>query len=100
MFEAALPCALAGWRVEMDPAHQPDRFEEGPTTLLALARRDRRWCQGNLQQYASGRCPPVCMAGAVFVFIQGITAYLGVGPAWGAFLIVSLPCPPATQRKP
>ncbi len=45
--EAALLCR-AGWRVCMAPELKGS-YEESPPSLLDFARRDRRWCQGNLQ---------------------------------------------------
>ena len=84
--EAAL-LARGGWRVEMDPRIEGS-FEEGPDNLLAHARRDRRWCQGNLQHArilgASG------LAGwSRFTFVQGIASYL-VSILWAGFLIASI----------
>ena len=45
--EAAL-LARAGWIVRLDP-DLGGSFEEGPESLIEHAKRDRRWCQGNLQ---------------------------------------------------
>ena len=38
----------AGWSVEIDP-DAAGSSEEGPQTLAEFHKRDRRWCQGNLQ---------------------------------------------------
>ncbi len=38
----------AGWSVIFEP-NAPGSAEGGPETLLAFHKRDRRWCQGNLQ---------------------------------------------------
>jgi membrane glycosyltransferase len=38
----------AGWAVELDPDSEGSA-EDGPQTLEEFHRRDRRWCQGNLQ---------------------------------------------------
>ena len=84
--EAAL-LVRGGWQVEMDPRIEGS-FEEGPDNLLAYARRDRRWCQGNLQHIRLLNAPGL-RKWSRFVFVQGILAYL-VSLAWGAFLIVSL----------
>jgi membrane glycosyltransferase len=47
--EAAL-LRRAGWSVWL--AHDlGGSYEEGPPTLIAAAKRDRRWCQGNLQHF-------------------------------------------------
>lgn len=45
--EAAL-LRRAGWGVWMLPDVEGS-YEEGPPTLIDAAKRDRRWCQGNLQ---------------------------------------------------
>ena len=45
--EAAL-LRRAGWAVWMLP-DAGGTYEEGPPTLIDAAKRDRRWCQGNLQ---------------------------------------------------
>ena len=45
--EAAL-LSRAGWKVNLDPDLQGS-YEEGPENLIEYAKRDRRWCQGNLQ---------------------------------------------------
>ena len=45
--EAAL-LRRAGWAVWLAP-DLPGSYEELPPTLIDFARRDRRWCQGNLQ---------------------------------------------------
>ncbi|MCB5200707.1 glucans biosynthesis glucosyltransferase MdoH [Loktanella sp. TSTF-M6] len=84
--EAAL-LVRGGWQVEMDPRIDGS-FEEGPENLLAFARRDRRWCQGNLQHIRLLNAPGL-RKWSRFVFFQGIVSYL-VSLAWGAFLIVSL----------
>ena len=45
--EAAL-LARGGWTVRLDP-DLTGSYEEGPENLIEHAKRDRRWCQGNLQ---------------------------------------------------
>ncbi|NDV01207.1 glucans biosynthesis glucosyltransferase MdoH [Pseudoroseicyclus tamaricis] len=84
--EAAL-LARGGWRVEVDD-RLGGSYEEGPEDIVAYARRDRRWCQGNLQHirliFAPGLKP-----WSRFVFLQGILAYL-VAIFWGAFLAASV----------
>lgn len=84
--EAAL-LARAGWRVQADSSIVGS-YEEGPENILSYAKRDRRWCQGNLQHMrlllAKG------FAGwSRFVFVQGIFAYL-VSVLWAAFLITTV----------
>ena len=84
--EAAL-LARAGWKVQVD--HSIDgSFEEGPENVLSYAKRDRRWCQGNLQHIRLLWAPG--LAGwSRFVFLQGILAYV-VSLLWASFLLVSI----------
>lgn len=84
--EAAL-LARGGWRVAVDET-LPGSFEEGPDTLLAHAKRDRRWCQGNLQHTRLLGAPGL-LGWSRFVFAQGILSYL-VSILWGAFLVASV----------
>jgi membrane glycosyltransferase len=61
-------------------------YEEAPQTMIENARRDRRWCQGNLQHslvlFAKG------LRGVSRLHLAlGICGYLS-GPLWLAFLIV------------
>ncbi|MCR8550997.1 glucans biosynthesis glucosyltransferase MdoH [Salipiger sp. P9] len=84
--EAAL-LARAGWKVQVDGTIGGS-FEEGPENLLSFAKRDRRWCQGNLQHVRLLWAPG--LAGwSRFVFLQGILAYV-VSLLWAAFLLVSV----------
>src|SRR5271170_4369181 len=60
-------------------------YEEAPQSLIENARRDRRWCQGNLQHgmvlFAKG------LRGVSRLHLTlGIFAYL-TGPLWLAFLV-------------
>ncbi|MCW3782021.1 glucans biosynthesis glucosyltransferase MdoH [Defluviimonas salinarum] len=81
--EAAL-LARGGWRVLVDSGIGGS-YEEGPENILSYAKRDRRWCQGNLQHMRLLFAPG--LAGwSRFVFVQGIFAYL-VSVLWGVFLI-------------
>lgn len=84
--EAAL-LARGGWRVAVDET-LGGSFEEGPDTLLAHAKRDRRWCQGNLQHTRLLNAPGL-LGWSRFVFAQGIVSYL-VSILWGAFLVASV----------
>lgn len=83
--EAAL-LARAGWIVRLDD-DLDGSYEEGPENILAHARRDRRWCQGNLQHARLVTAPGLRMWNR-FVFVQGILAYVSA-LIWGAFLVVS-----------
>lgn len=84
--EAAL-MRRAGWAVEID-AGLSGSFEESPPSLIDLAERDRRWCQGNLQHArlvaASGLHPVSRLH-----FATGIMSYLAA-PLWLAFLVAGL----------
>ena len=87
--EAAL-LSRAGWIVRLDP-DLGGTFEEGPQSLVAHARRDRRWCQGNLQHVKL-----IGTAGlggwSRFVFVQGILSY--VAPLlWLGFLLAGIVAP-------
>ncbi len=84
--EAAL-LARGGWRVEVD-TRIGGSFEEGPDNMISFARRDRRWCQGNLQHMRLVNAPGL-LGWSRFVFVQGIVSYL-VSICWGAFLIASI----------
>jgi membrane glycosyltransferase len=84
--EAAL-LSRAGWKVEVDPWLQGS-YEEGPENLIEYAKRDRRWCQGNLQ-HARLLAAPGLKLWSRFTFVQGIMAYLA-SPLWLALLITSI----------
>ncbi|MDA8165960.1 MAG: glucans biosynthesis glucosyltransferase MdoH [Desulfobacteraceae bacterium] len=83
--EAAL-MRRAGWGVWL--AFDLDgSYEESPPTLLAELKRDRRWCQGNLQHlrllFTEG-FSPVHRA----LFLQGAMAYVSAF-LWFLFLVLS-----------
>jgi membrane glycosyltransferase len=87
--EAAL-LARAGWVVRLDD-DLGGSFEEGPANIVLHARRDRRWCQGNLQ-HARLLSAPGLPVWSRFVFLQGILAY--VSPVfWLMFLAASIVAP-------
>lgn len=75
----------AGWAVELEP-ELVGSAEDAPQTLEAFHRRDRRWCQGNLQHLrllAEPGLHPVSR----FHLISGIFSYLAA-PVW--LLLVAL----------
>jgi len=83
--EAAL-MRRAGWKVWL--AYDLEgSFEEGPPTLIDAAKRDRRWCQGNLQHswlLSAKALHPINR----FHLFQGIMGYLG-SPIWLLFMLLS-----------
>lgn len=87
--EAAL-LARNGWKVRLDPDMRGS-FEEGPDNVVDFAKRDRRWCQGNLQH---GRVlvAPRLRGWSRFTFVQGIMAYVAA-PLWALFLAASIIAP-------
>ncbi|WP_062762941.1 glucans biosynthesis glucosyltransferase MdoH [Falsirhodobacter sp. alg1] len=87
--EAAL-LARAGWVVRLDD-DLAGSFEEGPENIVDHAKRDRRWCQGNLQHSKIVGAPGLRMWNR-FVFIQGILSY--ISPLfWLGFLMASIAAP-------
>lgn len=84
--EAAL-LARGGWTVRLDDDLQGS-YEEGPENIIDHAKRDRRWCQGNLQ-HARLLNAPGLKPWSRFVFVQGIFSY--VAPLiWLAFIAASI----------
>jgi len=83
--EAAL-MRKAGWGVWLAPDIEGS-FEEGPPSLIDSAKRDRRWCQGNLQHswlLSAKGFRPVNR----FHLLMGVMAY-GSSPLWLLFLVLS-----------
>ncbi len=84
--EAAL-LARGGWDVRLDEDLEGS-YEEGPENIIDHAKRDRRWCQGNLQ-HSRLLATPRLRPWSRFVFVQGIMAY--IAPLfWGGFLAASI----------
>ena len=83
--EAAL-MRRAGWSVWI-AYDLPGSYEEMPPNLLDELKRDRRWCQGNLQNFRlffTRGLHPAHRA----VFMTGVMAYLSA-PLWFLFLALS-----------
>jgi len=84
--EAAL-IRRAGWTVYMLP-HLGGSYEESPPSLIDLATRDRRWCQGNLQH-----ARVIGSAGLKWAtrqhFATGIFSYLA-SPLWLMQLVIGI----------
>ena len=84
--EAAL-LIRAGWEVRLSYAAL-DSYEDGPPTLVDHLKRDRRWCQGNLQHlrlvFARGLHPMSRLN-----FLLGVMAYL-CSPIWMLFALLGI----------
>jgi len=84
--EAAL-LRRAGWQVWMVP-WLGGSYEETPPTLIDHAKRDRRWCQGNLQHMRvlpAGGLHPISR----LHMFMGIMSYLA-SPLWLSFLATGI----------
>jgi membrane glycosyltransferase len=87
--EAAL-LARDGWTVRLDP-DLTGSYEEAPANMVDYAKRDRRWCQGNLQHSRILAAPRFRFWSRISI-LQGIFAYLA-SPIWLIFLLTSLAAP-------
>ena len=87
--EAAL-LARAGWTVRVDDDLEGS-YEEGPENIVDYAKRERRWCQGNLQHARIIGAPRIRLWSR-FVFAQLIMAY--IAPLfWLGFIAASVLAP-------
>jgi membrane glycosyltransferase len=84
--EAAL-MRRAGWTVYMLPDLRGS-YEESPPSLIDLAARDRRWCQGNLQHMQVIGAKGIKLATRQH-FATGIMSYLA-SPFWLLQLMVGI----------
>ena len=84
--EAAL-MRRAGFDVYMLPS-VVGSYEECPPSLIDLAGRDRRWCQGNLQHLKIVGAKGLHWVSRLHL-IQGIMSYLA-SPLWLVFIITGL----------
>ncbi|MGI6245519.1 MAG: glucans biosynthesis glucosyltransferase MdoH [Pseudochelatococcus sp.] len=84
--EAAL-IRRAGWSVYMLPEIEGS-YEESPPSLIDVAARDRRWCQGNLQHSRVIGANGLKLATRQH-FATGIMSYLS-SPLWLTQLIVGI----------
>ncbi|TCT35278.1 glucans biosynthesis glucosyltransferase MdoH [Martelella mediterranea] len=87
--EAAL-LARKDWIVRVDYDLEGS-FEEGPQNTVDFAKRDRRWCQGNLQHIRLLFAPGI-KAWNRFTFLQGVMAYVS-SPLWMMFIVASVVAP-------
>ena len=81
--EAAL-LRRAGWGVRMLP-EATESYEDTPETLIGYVRRDRRWCQGNMQHLRLLAMPGLHPVSR-FHLLQGAMAYLA--SVWWLCLLV------------
>jgi SAM-dependent methyltransferase len=84
-FAEAAFLARAGWRVEIDP-DMLGSLESAPEGWEQLARRDRRWAQGNLQHLRLLALPGLRTESRL-MFLGGALAYLSA-PAWLVLLLL------------
>ena len=80
--EAAL-LRRGGWAIRMAP-ELTGSYEETPPSLVDMAVRDRRWCQGNLQHSAILGAKGFHWVSRLHL-ARGVLAYL-TAPLWLAFL--------------
>ena len=81
--EAAL-MRRGGWAIHMMPGLEGS-YEESPPSLMDLAVRDRRWCQGNLQHLAVLPARGLNWVSRMHL-LTGIGSYL-TAPLWLLFLL-------------
>lgn len=76
----------AGWEVWL-AADLKGSYEELPPTLIDYAKRDRRWCQGNLQHLRMVFARGFSGLSRLY-FLMGIMSYLS-SPLWLLFLVLT-----------
>ncbi len=76
----------AGWRVALSPSLSGSA-EDGPHTLSEFHRRDRRWCQGNLQHARLVGAPGLHPLSRLHMAC-GMFAYLAA-PVWLALFLLT-----------
>jgi membrane glycosyltransferase len=84
--EAAL-MRRAGWAIHMVPWLRGS-YEESPPSLMDLAVRDRRWCQGNLQHMAVLPTRGLHWVSRLHL-MTGIGSYI-TAPIWLVFLFAGI----------
>ena len=78
----------AGWAVRLLPTTSAAATRRARRTLVDLAARDRRWCQGNMQHLALLRARGLRPISRLHMLI-GIFSYL-TSPLWLLFLLIGL----------
>jgi membrane glycosyltransferase len=76
----------AGWEVWL-ATDLKGSYEELPPTLIDYAKRDRRWCQGNMQHVRMVFARGISGLSRLY-FLMGIMSYLS-SPLWLLFLILT-----------
>jgi len=76
----------AGWEVWL-AGDLKGSYEELPPTLIDYAKRDRRWCQGNLQHLRMVFARGFSGLSRLY-FLMGIMSYLS-SPLWLLFLVLT-----------
>ncbi|MFC4168661.1 glucans biosynthesis glucosyltransferase MdoH [Teichococcus aestuarii] len=84
--EAAL-MRRAGWAIHMVPWLR-GTYEESPPSLMDLAIRDRRWCQGNLQHASVLPARGLHWVSRLHL-LTGIGSYI-TAPIWLLFLVMGV----------
>lgn len=77
----------AGYEVRVLPVEEGS-WEENPPTMLDFAKRDVRWCQGNMQ-YTKLLNTPGLLPMSRFQLVWAILMFIGI-PAW-TLMIAALP---------
>ncbi|MEO1798463.1 MAG: glucans biosynthesis glucosyltransferase MdoH, partial [Pseudomonadota bacterium] len=77
----------AGWAVEIAPDTRGSS-EEAPGDLRSFHRRDRRWCQGNLQHLRAIAAPGLSAVSRLHLAL-GIQSYLS-SPIWLTIILLFL----------
>lgn len=75
----------AGWSISLDP-DPLGSAEQAPQTMADFHRRDRRWCQGNLQHIRLLTEPGLCMISRMHL-VAGIVSYLAA-PIWLTLIVL------------
>ena len=83
----AIMMRKAGFEVRLLPVDEGS-WEENPPTVLDFAKRDVRWCQGNMQ-YIKLLGTPGLLPMSRFQLVWAILMFIGI-PAW-TFMIAALP---------